>query len=63
MFEYGNPDAILGDMLKHPLEPNDLGHTVLDDFQHFCAYTGCSVERIGPEAFAWAKLAFVSARD
>ncbi|WOD18666.1 hypothetical protein [Paraburkholderia kirstenboschensis] len=59
---FGNPDAILAGILgAKPLESNDLGHTVLDDFEHFCAYTGCSVERIGPEAFAWAKLAFVSA--
>ncbi|BCF96657.1 hypothetical protein PPGU19_012260 [Paraburkholderia sp. PGU19] len=63
MFEYGNPDAILADMLQHPLTPDDLGHTVLDDFEHFCAYTGCNPERIGAEAFAWAKLAYVSAHS
>lgn len=56
MFEYGNPEAILAEVLKHPLAQNDLGHTVLDDWQHFCTYTGCSPDN------AWAKLAFVSAR-
>jgi hypothetical protein len=62
MFEYGNPEAILEVVLEVPLKPNAAGHTALDDFEHFCAYTGCSPE-IGAEAFAWAKLAFLSARD
>lgn len=59
---FGNPDEILAGLLSaNPPVPNDLGHTALDDFEHFCAYTGCSPERIGKDAFAWAKLAFVSA--
>ncbi|MBP0589264.1 hypothetical protein J8I87_05940 [Paraburkholderia sp. LEh10] len=60
---FGDPDEILAGILSRPLKPNELGHTALEDFEHFCAYTGCSLERIGPEAFAWAKLAFLSARD
>ncbi|MEM5371379.1 hypothetical protein V4C53_35840 [Paraburkholderia azotifigens] len=63
MFKYGNPEAILGVVLSEPLKPNEAGHTALDDFEHFCIYSGCSAERIGAEAFAWAKLAFLSARD
>jgi hypothetical protein len=44
------------------LEPNENGHTVLDLFEHFCAYSGCDEKTIGKEAFAWAKLAYISAR-
>jgi hypothetical protein len=54
MFEYGNPEAILADM---PNEPNDLGHTPLDDFDHFASVTGC------PKDDAWARLAFVWAKQ
>lgn len=60
---YGNPDEILRNLLEaRPLQADSRGHTALDDFEHFCAYSGCSVERIGQEAFAWARLAYVSAR-
>lgn len=52
MFEYGNPEAILADL---PIVPNEIGHTPLDDWQHFCSYTGCLPDN------AWAKLAYVSA--
>ncbi|MEP9322406.1 hypothetical protein PPMP20_04585 [Paraburkholderia phymatum] len=52
MFEYGNADAIL-DVLLFRAEPNKLGHTALDDFEHMCSVTGC------PKNDKWAKLAFV----
>jgi hypothetical protein len=52
MFEYGNPEAILAEL---PVPPNDLGHTPVDDFEHFCSLTGC------PRDDAWAKLAYVFA--
>lgn len=52
MFKYGNPDAILVELLL-TLKPNDLGHTALDDFEHMCTVTGC------PTDDKWAKLAFV----
>ena len=55
MFKYADPDAILSVVLPSPLKTNEAGHTVLDDFEHFCAYTGCAKDN------AWAKLAFVSA--
>ncbi|WP_250510621.1 hypothetical protein [Caballeronia sp. GACF4] len=42
----------------HPLEPNQNGHTLEDDFEHFCAYSGLSEKAVGPIAFAWAKLAY-----
>jgi len=32
------------------LQTNAAGHTVLDDFEHFCSYTGCDPGN------AWAKL-------
>ena len=51
MFEYGNPEAILAEIM--PLEPNEAGHTVLDDFAHFCSVTGCDKDN------TWAKLAYV----
>ncbi|OYD65978.1 UNVERIFIED_ORG: hypothetical protein BDU10_8630 [Burkholderia sp. CF145] len=61
---YGNPEKILSDMLSaRPLVPNAIGHTPMDDFEHFCSYTGCSAENIGADAFTWAKLAYISARQ
>ena len=61
MFEYGDPEAILAAMLDGAtLATNAIGHTALDDFQHFCAVTGCDPEN------GWAKLAYVwesTARD
>ncbi|CAB3758684.1 hypothetical protein [Paraburkholderia humisilvae] len=60
---YGKPEEMLADFLQaNPLVPNDLGHTALDDFDHFCAYSGCNPTEVGPDAYAWAKLAYVSAR-
>ena len=35
---YGNPDELLQLVIgRHALPKNDLGHTPLDDFEHFCA--------------------------
>ncbi len=45
-----------------PLTPNALGHTPMDDFAHFCASTGLNSANAGPVAFAWAQLAYLSAR-
>jgi hypothetical protein len=54
---YGKLDEILADILAScPLVPNEYGHTALEDFEHFCAYSGCDPDN------AWAKLAFVSSR-
>jgi len=60
---YGNPSQILAEILKvRRLEPDQYGHTALENFEHFCAYSGCDARTIGDEAFAWAKLAYVSAQ-
>lgn len=60
---YGNPHQMLADILKvRRLEPDQHGHTALENFEHFCAYSGCDARTIGDEAFAWAKLAYVSAQ-
>jgi hypothetical protein len=54
---------MLADILAaRPLTPDEHGHTVLDDFDHFCAYSGCNRSEVSAQAYAWAKLAFVSAR-
>lgn len=59
----GKPDEILARMLTdRQLATNEFGHTAMDDFRHFCAYTGCSPERVGAETYAWAMLAFIAAR-
>jgi hypothetical protein len=35
---YGEPDRLLKLVIgKRALPKNDLGHTPLDDFEHFCA--------------------------
>jgi hypothetical protein len=40
---YGEPDRLLDLVIgKRELPKNELGHTPLDDFAHFCAYSGCS---------------------
>jgi hypothetical protein len=58
---YGNPHELL-ELVSSALPPrNELGHTAQEDFEYFCAYTGLREENVGAEAFAWAKLAFVSA--
>jgi hypothetical protein len=60
---YGKPDEMLADILSvRPLVPNQNGHTAMDDFDHFCAHSGCNPGAVSPEAYAWAKLAFISAR-
>lgn len=51
MFEYCNPDAILEVVLPDPAKLNEHGHTLDEDFAHFCAVTGC------PKSDSWAKLA------
>ncbi|SAK56785.1 hypothetical protein AWB77_01759 [Caballeronia fortuita] len=39
---YGNPQQTLTEILKvRRLEPDRYGHTALDNFEHFCAYSGC----------------------
>lgn len=54
---FRKPDEILADILQaRPLVPDERGYTSVDDFEHFCAYSGCDPGN------AWAKLAFVSAR-
>ncbi|MDH6146295.1 MULTISPECIES: hypothetical protein [Paraburkholderia] len=60
---YQKPVQLLENLLEAvPLEPHERGHTAMDDFEHFCAYTGCSEELIGPQAFAWVKLAYIDAK-
>lgn len=59
---YGNPDVLLAQFLAaNPLVKNHLGHTALDDFDHFCASSGLSVETAGASAFSWGKYGYVSA--
>jgi hypothetical protein len=54
---YGDPVELLKKVIDgRTLQTNDAGHTVFDDFEHFCAYSGCDPDN------AWAKLAYVSAR-
>ena len=59
---YGNPQKLLRQwLLARGLVRNALGHTCLDDFDHFCAVNGLSEAGVGADAFAWAKLAYVTA--
>ena len=54
---YGDPVELLKEVIDgRTLQTNEAGHTVLGDFEHFCAYSGCDAGN------AWAKLAFVTAR-
>jgi hypothetical protein len=56
----GKPDEILARVLTdRQLATNEFGHTAMDDFRHFCAYTGCSP--VGAETYAW-EMAFIAAR-
>jgi hypothetical protein len=60
---YGKPVELLQKLLAaHPPVPNDRGHTVLDDFDHLCAYSGLNEADAGSDAFAWAKYSYVSGR-
>jgi hypothetical protein len=60
---YGNPQQMLADILNlRRLEPDRYGHTALDNFEHFCAYAGCDPAKVGSDAFAWAKLAYIAAQ-
>ncbi|WP_241018541.1 hypothetical protein [Paraburkholderia sp. Tr-20389] len=56
-----HPDTMLADLLPEPLPVNSRGHTPIDDFEHFCNYSGLSVKRAGPIGFAYAKLAYCTA--
>jgi hypothetical protein len=48
---YDDPSEFLKKILDgRTLQTNAAGHTVLDDFEHFCSYTGCDPGN------AWAKL-------
>lgn len=58
---YGNPDQLLLTIQREPQPRNEIDHTPIDDFEHFCAFSGLSEQLVGHEAFAWAKAAFVSA--
>lgn len=58
---YRQPDKMIELLLAQPLPINHLGHTALDDFDHFCALTGLDEDFVGKEAFAWAKSAFLFA--
>ncbi|TCK39622.1 hypothetical protein B0G84_4962 [Paraburkholderia sp. BL8N3] len=58
---YGNPEQLLATILPDPLPRNRHGHTPLDDFEHFRAYSGLSEPQAGRVAFAWAKVAYVQA--
>jgi hypothetical protein len=49
---YGDPVELLKKVIDgRTLQTNEVSHTVLDDFEHFCAYCGCDPNN------AWAKLA------
>ncbi|MFP4895835.1 hypothetical protein [Paraburkholderia sp. EG304] len=50
---YQKPVQLLENLLEAtPLVPNDRGFAAMVDFGHFCAYTGCSEELLGPQPFA-----------
>jgi hypothetical protein len=57
----GDPEALLKSLLSEPLPRNARGHTALDDFEHFCSYSGLDEQRAGKDAFAWAKYSYLSA--
>ncbi|WP_087633882.1 hypothetical protein [Caballeronia telluris] len=60
---YGEPVELLKEVIDgRTLQIDEDSHTVLDDFDHFCAYSGCNPNEVSAQAYAWAKLAFVSAR-
>ncbi|WP_246530147.1 hypothetical protein [Paraburkholderia podalyriae] len=60
---YQKPVQLLENLLEAvPLEPNERGHTAMDDFEHFCAYAGCTEVLIGPQAFACVKLAYIDVK-
>jgi hypothetical protein len=53
---YGQPAELLAQMLQaRPLQANQYGRTALEEFEYFCAYSGCDPDN------AWAKLAFITA--
>jgi hypothetical protein len=58
---YQSPVDLLATILPDPLPVNEYGHTVLDDFDHFCAFSGLSAEHAGQIAFDWTKVGYVSA--
>jgi hypothetical protein len=58
---YGDPVVLLATILPDPLPRNEHGHTPLEDFDHFCAFSGLSAQQAGQAAFDWAKAAYVSA--
>jgi hypothetical protein len=37
------------------------GHTPLEDFDHFCNYSGRSEDEVGRLAFLWTKYGYLSA--
>ncbi|BCZ85388.1 hypothetical protein PTKU64_90630 (plasmid) [Paraburkholderia terrae] len=37
------------------------GHTPLEDFAHFCAYSGLCEHEVGRLSFLWAKYGYLSA--
>lgn len=60
---YQKPVELLDKMLEvTPLAPNSRGNTPMDDFEHFCAYTGCSEQLLGKDGFAWVKLGYITAK-
>lgn len=59
---YGKPGELLKSFLEaNPLEKDDRGYTLEDDWEHFCAYSGMDPATCGWEAFEWAHYAFISA--
>jgi hypothetical protein len=58
---YGNPEKLLAIIMPDPMPRNERGHTPLDDFDHFCAYSGLIEAEVGALAFAWAKCGYVAA--
>lgn len=59
---YGEPEQLLELVLgNRDLPKNDLGHTPLDDFRDFCARTRCKEDELGPTAFAFVRVAYVTA--
>jgi hypothetical protein len=59
---YNDPEKGIALLLE---EMSDLksayGHTALEDFAHFCAYSGLSEKEAGRLPFLWAKYGYLSA--
>ena len=53
---HGKPDEMLADIHQaRPLVPDERSRTSLDDFEHFCAYSGCDPGNAWRSLHTWAR--------